>query len=67
MAKGGFFHHFPSTRSPAVHVFTVFEGGSVLARALDEPDLLRRQVAHVRHYLGLLLGLPLACRSPAAA
>jgi TetR/AcrR family transcriptional repressor of nem operon len=48
---------------PAVHVdlpsladqvFTTFEGGFVLARAMDEPDHLRRQLAHVRHYLQLL-------------
>jgi TetR/AcrR family transcriptional repressor of nem operon len=35
-------------------IFTTFEGGFVLARAMDEPDHLRRQLAHVRHYLELL-------------
>ena len=35
-------------------IFTTFEGGFVLARAMGEPDHLRRQLAHVRHYLELL-------------
>jgi TetR/AcrR family transcriptional repressor of nem operon len=36
-------------------VFSTFEGGFILARATDEPDHLRRQLAHLRHYLELLL------------
>ena len=40
--------------SLADQIFTTFEGGFVLARAMDEPDHLRRQLAHVRHYLELL-------------
>lgn len=38
-------------------VFSTFEGGFILARATDEPDHLRRQLAHLRHYLELLLGM----------
>lgn len=38
-------------------VFSTFEGGFILARATDEPDHLRRQLAHLRHYLELLLGV----------
>jgi TetR/AcrR family transcriptional regulator, transcriptional repressor for nem operon len=43
--------------SLADQVFTAFEGGYILARALDEPGHLREQLAHVRHYLELLFGL----------
>ena len=43
--------------SLADQVFTTFEGGFVLARAMDEPDHLRRQLAHVRQYLELLFQL----------
>jgi TetR/AcrR family transcriptional repressor of nem operon len=39
----------------ADQVFAIFEGGFLLARALDQPDALRRQLAHLRHYLELLL------------
>lgn len=38
-------------------VFTVFEGGFVLARTLGEPALLPGQVAHVRRYVELLFGV----------
>jgi TetR/AcrR family transcriptional repressor of nem operon len=41
----------------ADQVFTIFEGGFLLARALDEPKALPRQLAHLRHYLELLFGL----------
>jgi TetR/AcrR family transcriptional repressor of nem operon len=41
--------------SLADQVFTVFEGGFVLARATDDWSHLSRQLAHVRHYLELLL------------
>jgi TetR/AcrR family transcriptional regulator, transcriptional repressor for nem operon len=41
--------------SLADQIFTAFEGGFLLARALDDPAALRRQIAHVRHYLELLL------------
>jgi TetR/AcrR family transcriptional repressor of nem operon len=44
--------------SLADQVFTIFEGGFLLARALDRPDALRRQLAHLRHYVELLFGLP---------
>ena len=40
--------------SLADQVFTTFEGGFLLARALDDPAALRRQIAHLRHYLELL-------------
>ena len=43
--------------SLADHVFTVFEGGFILTRAMDEPTHLPAQLAHVRHYLQLLFGL----------
>jgi TetR/AcrR family transcriptional repressor of nem operon len=40
--------------SLADQIFTIFEGGFVLARAMDDHDHLRRQLVHVRHYLELL-------------
>ena len=53
--------HPPATpvdlASLADHVFTVFEGGFILTRAMDEPTHLPAQLAHVRHYLQLLFGL----------
>jgi TetR/AcrR family transcriptional repressor of nem operon len=53
--------HPPATAvdldSLADHVFTVFEGGFILNRALDEPAHLPAQLAHVRQYLELLFGL----------
>ena len=47
--------HLPSL---ADQVFTIFEGGFLLARALDDPAALGHQLAHLRHYLELLFGLP---------
>jgi TetR/AcrR family transcriptional repressor of nem operon len=35
--------------------FSAFQGGFLLARAMDDPGLLRRQVAHLRRYVELLL------------
>lgn len=35
--------------------FTTFEGGFLLGQALDDPGRLRRQLAHLRRYLELLL------------
>ena len=43
--------------SLADHVFTVFEGGFILTRAMADPAHLPAQLAHVRHYLELLFGL----------
>lgn len=43
-------------------MFTVFEGGFILARATDDPVQVRRQLGHYRRYLELLLGT-----SPAAS
>lgn len=43
--------------SLADQVWTVFEGGFVLARATDDPLRLRDQLAHLRVYLSLLLGV----------
>ena len=40
--------------SLADQVFTTFEGGFVLARAMNDPSHLRAQLAHLRHYLELL-------------
>ncbi|HET9737244.1 MAG TPA: TetR/AcrR family transcriptional regulator [Solirubrobacteraceae bacterium] len=44
-------------RSLADQVFTTFEGGFILARAMHDPSHLRAQLAHLRHYLELLFGL----------
>jgi TetR/AcrR family transcriptional repressor of nem operon len=41
--------------SLADHVFTILEGGFVLARATGEPLKLRDQLRHLRAYLTLLL------------
>lgn len=41
--------------SLADQVFTTFEGAFILARATGDPDHLRAQLAHLRHYLELLL------------
>ena len=49
--------------SLADQVFTVFEGGFILTRALGEPAHLPAQLTHVRHYLELLFGL--SSRHPA--
>jgi TetR/AcrR family transcriptional repressor of nem operon len=43
--------------SLADQVFTVFEGGFILARAMDDPSHLPAQLTHLRHYLELLFGL----------
>jgi TetR/AcrR family transcriptional repressor of nem operon len=43
--------------SLADQAFTVFEGAFLLARALDDPGHLGRQLAHLRHYLELLFDL----------
>ena len=44
-------------RSLADHVFTTFEGGFILARAMHDPSHLRAQLTHLRHYLELLFRL----------
>ncbi len=41
--------------SLADQVFTIFEGGFILARATDDPLKLRDQLSHLRAYLTLLL------------
>jgi TetR/AcrR family transcriptional regulator, transcriptional repressor for nem operon len=43
--------------SLADQVFTTFEGGFILARAMHDPTHLRAQLAHLRHYLELLFHL----------
>jgi TetR/AcrR family transcriptional regulator, transcriptional repressor for nem operon len=43
--------------SLADQVFTIFEGGFILARAMHEPGHLSAQLAHLRHYLELLFHL----------
>jgi TetR/AcrR family transcriptional repressor of nem operon len=48
--------------SLADHVFTILEGGFVLARATGEPLKLRDQLRHLRAYLTLLLQPDLATR-----
>lgn len=47
----------PPVDLPALadHVFTVIEGGFLLARALDDRDCMARQLGHLRAYLELLL------------
>ena len=40
--------------SLADQVFTTFEGGFILARAMNDPGQLRAQLTHLRHYLELL-------------
>lgn len=41
--------------SLADQVFSTFEGGFILARATNEPEHLRRQLSHLRHYFELLM------------
>jgi TetR/AcrR family transcriptional repressor of nem operon len=43
--------------SLADQVFTTFEGGFILARAMHDHGHLPAQLAHLRHYLELLFGL----------
>jgi TetR/AcrR family transcriptional regulator, transcriptional repressor for nem operon len=43
--------------SLADQVFTIFEGGFILARTMRDQSRLRSQLAHLRHYLELLFGL----------
>jgi TetR/AcrR family transcriptional regulator, transcriptional repressor for nem operon len=43
--------------SLADQVFTTFEGGFILARAMHDPGHLRAQLTHLRHYLELLFQL----------
>jgi TetR/AcrR family transcriptional repressor of nem operon len=43
--------------SLADQVFSTFEGGFILTRALDDPRRLGAQLAHLRHYLELLFRL----------
>jgi TetR/AcrR family transcriptional regulator, transcriptional repressor for nem operon len=43
--------------SLADQLFSTFEGGFILARAMDDPRHLRAQLAHARHYLELLFRL----------
>jgi TetR/AcrR family transcriptional regulator, transcriptional repressor for nem operon len=44
--------------SLADQLFTTFEGGFILARAMNDPSHLRAQLTHLRHYLELLFQLP---------
>ncbi len=44
----------------ADQVFSIFEGGFILVRATGEPSHLRRQLAHLRRYFELLLGVDTA-------
>jgi TetR/AcrR family transcriptional regulator, transcriptional repressor for nem operon len=43
--------------SLADQLFTTFEGGFILARAMHDPTHLRSQLTHLRHYLELLFQL----------
>lgn len=51
--------------SLADHVFAVFEGGFVLARATGNPASLRAQLGHLRRYFALLFDVPVAPTGPA--
>jgi TetR/AcrR family transcriptional repressor of nem operon len=44
----------------ADHVFATFEGAFVLTRAMDDRELMRRQLALVREYVALLFDVPAA-------
>jgi TetR/AcrR family transcriptional regulator, transcriptional repressor for nem operon len=44
----------------ADHVFATFEGAFMLTRAMSDPQLMRRQLALVREYVGLLFDFPAA-------
>lgn len=46
--------------SLADHVFTTFEGAFILARATGDPGHVRAQLAHLRRYLELVLGVTAA-------
>jgi TetR/AcrR family transcriptional regulator, transcriptional repressor for nem operon len=39
-------------------LFSIFEGGFLMTRALDDPTMLRRQLAHYRHYVELIFDRP---------
>ena len=62
--------HPPATAvdlpSLADQVFTTFEGGFILTRAMRDPSHLRAQLAHLRHYLALLFQVPPENRRPTA-
>lgn len=42
--------------SLADHIFATFEGGFLLARALEDPKALGRELGHLRRYVELLFG-----------
>ncbi len=42
----------------ADHVFATFEGAFLLTRAMEDPDLMRRQLEVVRRYVALRFGVP---------
>jgi TetR/AcrR family transcriptional regulator, transcriptional repressor for nem operon len=44
--------------SLADQVTATFEGAYVLVRAMGDPTLMQKQLAHVRNYVTLLFGLP---------
>ena len=52
--------------SLADQIFTSFQGGFILARATNDPEHLRRQLAHVRQYIELLFQLAPVRESAAA-
>ena len=47
----------------ADHWFTTFEGSFLLAQAVHDPSSMRRQLAHLRHYLELLFGMEAEMRN----
>jgi TetR/AcrR family transcriptional repressor of nem operon len=42
----------------ADHVFATFEGAFMLTRTMNDPELMRRQLALVRDYVSLLFDIP---------
>lgn len=53
-------------QSLADQLFTVLEGAFLLARATADRTAMRKQLAHLRHYLELLFGLPIATGTTSA-
>ena len=47
-------------RSMADQIFSAFEGGFILARAMDDPSLVAKQIRLVQHYFEVVLGVSAA-------
>ena len=42
----------------ALHTQAVLQGGFILAKAKGDPSVARQSVAHLKHYIALLFGVP---------